>query len=119
MRDQAVRARLRADEPRHRLRVSGVALLGLPIFVYGAVVNALPFLVPRWVAHALAQRETDYATIRLLASVVAVPLGWGLETWAVFRMAGGAWAVAFAASLPLTGLFAWRRTSRPVAGASE
>jgi glycerol-3-phosphate O-acyltransferase / dihydroxyacetone phosphate acyltransferase len=107
VRDQAVGVRLRAGEPQHRLRSSGVALLGLPVFVYGTVVNALPYLVPRWLARAFAQRETDYATIRLLSSVVAVPLGWGLETWLVLRIAGPAWALVFVASLPLSGLLAY------------
>jgi 1-acyl-sn-glycerol-3-phosphate acyltransferase len=107
VRDQAVRARLRVDEPRDRLRASGVALLGLPIFLYGTLVNALPYLVPRWLAQTFATRETDYATIRLLSSVVAFPLGWGLEIWLVVRSAGVAWAAAFAASLPLSGLLAY------------
>lgn len=107
VRDQAVGARLRGGEPGHRLRSSGAALLGLPVFVYGAVTNALPYLVPRWIAQAFARKETDYATIRLLASVVAFPLCWGLETWLVGAVLGTAWALAFAASLPLSGLLAY------------
>jgi hypothetical protein len=82
-------------------------VLGLPLFVYGAVVNALPYFVPRWLARAFARKETDYATIRLLASVVAFPLCWGLETWLVSRVAGTGWAIAFAASLPLSGMAAY------------
>ena len=46
-------------------------MAGFPIFLYGAAVNALPYYVPRWLAHRMARKETDYATIRLLASVVA------------------------------------------------
>ena len=107
VRDQAVGARLRKDEPRHRLRASGAALLGLPLFLYGAVTNALPYLVPRSLAHAFARKETDYATIRLLSSVVAFPLCWGLETWLVWAIAGTGWALAFAVSLPLSGLLAY------------
>jgi hypothetical protein len=64
--------------------------------------------VPRWLAHRMARKETDYATIRLLASVVAFPLFWGLETWLVARTAGAGWAAAFALSLPLSGLIAYR-----------
>jgi glycerol-3-phosphate O-acyltransferase / dihydroxyacetone phosphate acyltransferase len=107
VRDQAVGARLRRREPHHRLRSSGSAAIGLPIFLYGTVVNALPYLLPRWLAHAFARKETDYATIRLLSSVVAFPLCWGLETWLVWRTAGAGWAVAFAVSLPLSGLIAY------------
>jgi 1-acyl-sn-glycerol-3-phosphate acyltransferase len=107
VRDQAVRARLRNEEPHHRLRASGTAVVGFPLFVYGTVVNALPYLAPRWLAHTFAHKETDYATIRLLASIVAFPLAWGLETWLVWRLAGAGWAAAFALSLPLSGLVAY------------
>ncbi len=108
MRDQAVRARLERPAVRHRLRYSSEASLGLPLFAYGALVNGLPYFVPRWLAHRTAHKETDYATTRLLASIVAFPLFWGVETWIVWRLAGTAWALAFAASLPLSGLVAYR-----------
>jgi glycerol-3-phosphate O-acyltransferase/dihydroxyacetone phosphate acyltransferase len=107
VRDHAVGARLGAGEPDHPLRSSGVAVAGLPVFLYGTVVNALPYLIPRWLARTFAQRETDYATIRLLSSVVAFPLCWGMETWVVWRATGSGWAIAFAASLPLSGLLAY------------
>jgi 1-acyl-sn-glycerol-3-phosphate acyltransferase len=107
VRDQAVGARLRGDLPPHRLRSSTAAVLGLPVFLYGSVVNALPYLIPRWLAHTFARKETNYATIRLLASMVAFPLCWGLEVWLVRRLAGTGWAIAFAISLPMTGLLAY------------
>ena len=107
VRDQEVGTRLQSGEAHVRLRASGAAIAGLPVFLYGAVVNALPYVVPRWLAHTFARKETDYATIRLLASVVAFPLGWGLETWLVWRIAGAGWAGAFALSLPLSGVLAY------------
>jgi 1-acyl-sn-glycerol-3-phosphate acyltransferase len=106
IRDQAVRARLRGL-PGPRPWRSWRAVAGLPLFLYGVAVNALPYLGPRWLARGMARKETDYATVRVLASVVSFPLGWGLETWAVARAAGPGWAVLFAASLPLSGLAAW------------
>jgi 1-acyl-sn-glycerol-3-phosphate acyltransferase len=107
VRDHAVGARLSGDRPPRRLRSSIAAVLGLPVFLYGSVVNALPYLIPRALAHTFARKETDYATIRLLSSAVAIPLCWGLETWLVKRVAGTGWAVAFAVSLPVTGLLAY------------
>ena len=107
VRDQAVGARLNPDPDPRRVRTSGWAAVGLPVFLYGAAVNALPYLLPRWLAHAFARKETDYATIRLLASMVAFPLAWGLETWLIWRVAGAGWAIAFAASLPVSGLAAY------------
>jgi hypothetical protein len=107
VRDQAVGARVAPAEATHPVRTSGWAVVGFPVFLYGAAVNALPYLLPRWLARAFARKETDYATTRFLASVVAFPLCWGLETWLVWRAAGAAWAIAFAASLPLSGLVAY------------
>src|SRR5438093_4823170 len=53
-------------------------------------------------------RQTDYATIRLLASVAAFPLFWSLETSLVGWATGLRWALVFFLSLPLGGLIAYR-----------
>ncbi|HSL50900.1 MAG TPA: lysophospholipid acyltransferase family protein [Candidatus Deferrimicrobiaceae bacterium] len=108
MRDQAVRARAHRPPARGRLRRSWEASLGLPFFAYGLVVNGLPYLLPRWLARRTARKETDYATTRLLASVVAFPVFWALETWIVWRLLGLPWALGFALSLPVSGLIAYR-----------
>jgi glycerol-3-phosphate O-acyltransferase / dihydroxyacetone phosphate acyltransferase len=108
LRDEVVRARRQRLPARTKLVYSWDAVVGLPFFGYGAVVNALPYYVPRWLAHRMARKETDYATIRLLASVVAFPLFWGLETWLVARAVGIRGATVFALSLPLSGLIAYR-----------
>jgi hypothetical protein len=91
-----------------RVRRSWEAILGFPFFVYGAAVNGLPYLLPRWLAGELAKKETDYATVRFLASIVAFPLFWTLETWVVGRLTGPAGAAVFALALPLSGLIAYR-----------
>jgi 1-acyl-sn-glycerol-3-phosphate acyltransferase len=108
VRDEAVRARLARPRLRARLRHGGWAGLGFPLFLYGVAVNGLPYFVPRWISHRFARKETDYATTRLLASIVAIPLFWGLEIWLVGRLAGPGWAAVFALSLPLSGLVAYR-----------
>jgi glycerol-3-phosphate O-acyltransferase/dihydroxyacetone phosphate acyltransferase len=108
IRDEVVRKRREKLPARTRLVYSWDAVAGLPLFGYGLVVNALPYFVPRWLARRMARKETDYATIRLLASIVALPLFWGLETWLVARWAGPWWAAAFALSLPVSGTIAYR-----------
>jgi hypothetical protein len=108
VRDEAVRRRLTPPPARTRLLHSWEAILGLPLFVYGAGVNALPYFVPRWLASRLAHKETDYATVRFLSSIVAVPLFWSLEVWLVARIVGARIALLFALTLPLSGLIAFR-----------
>jgi 1-acyl-sn-glycerol-3-phosphate acyltransferase len=108
VRDQAVRSLAERTPGRARIRRSWDAAVGLPIFAYGLVVNGLPYLLPRLIARRTARKETDYATTRLLASIVAFPLLWALETWIVWRLGGVRWAAGFALSLPLSGLLAYR-----------
>jgi len=108
VRDLAVRARLERRRPHRRIKRTWEASFGLPIFAYGALVNAPAYYLPRWLARRTARKETDYATTRLLASVVAVPLCWGLEIWIVWRFFGALWAGLFALSLPVTGILAYR-----------
>jgi glycerol-3-phosphate O-acyltransferase/dihydroxyacetone phosphate acyltransferase len=101
----------RATLAAYRVRDQAVRARGARPPAYGAVVNALPYFVPRWLARRIAHKETDYATTRLLASVIAVPVFWGIEIWVVWRLAGPLWAGLFAASLPLCGLLAYRYLS--------
>ena len=108
VKDEAVRARLERRRPRQRIRRGWEAIAGLPFFVYGATVNFLPYWIPRWLARHMSRKETDYATWRLLAGMVACPLFWGLETWLVARLAGGVAALVFALSLPTSGVIAYR-----------
>ena len=108
LRDEAVRTRLERTAERQRVARSWQTIVGLPLFAYGAAVNFLPYYLPGWLAGRMARRPTDYATIRLLASVVAFPLFWSLETSFVGWAAGVRWALAFFLSLPLGGLIAYR-----------
>ncbi|MBI1846912.1 MAG: 1-acyl-sn-glycerol-3-phosphate acyltransferase [Candidatus Rokubacteria bacterium] len=108
VRDEAVLARLRRPRARRRLLTGWEAVLGFPVFAWGIVVNGLPYYVPRWIARRIARKETDYATTRFLAAVVAFPLFWGLESALVWRLLGGRAALLFALTLPLSGLLAFR-----------
>ena len=108
LRDEAVRARLERPAERQRVARSWQTIVGFPFFAYGAAVNFLPYYLPGWLAGRMSHRATDYATIRLLASVVAFPLFWALETSLVGWAAGLWWALAFLFSLPLGGLIAYR-----------
>jgi 1-acyl-sn-glycerol-3-phosphate acyltransferase len=108
VRDEAVRARLARPRLRTRLGRGSRASLAFPFFLYGVIVNGLPYFLPRWISRRFSKKETDYATTRFLSSVVAIPLFWGLETWLVWRLTGPGWAALFALSLPISGLLAYR-----------
>jgi glycerol-3-phosphate O-acyltransferase / dihydroxyacetone phosphate acyltransferase len=108
LRDKAVQTRLERTGDRQPVARSWQTIVGLPLFAYGAAVNFLPYYVPGWLAGRMSRRQTDYATTRLLASVVAFPLFWTLETSLVGWVAGLRWALAFFLSLPVGGLIAYQ-----------
>jgi glycerol-3-phosphate O-acyltransferase / dihydroxyacetone phosphate acyltransferase len=108
LREEALRTRLERTAERQRVARSWQTIVGLPLFAYGAAVNFLPYYLPGWLAGQMSRRPTDYATIRLLASVVAFPLFWALETALVGWVTGLRWAFAFLLSLPLGGLISYR-----------
>jgi glycerol-3-phosphate O-acyltransferase / dihydroxyacetone phosphate acyltransferase len=108
LRDESMRTRLERTAERQQVARSWQTIVGLPLFAYGAAVNFLPYYLPGWLAARLSSRQTDYATTRLLASVVAFPLFWTLETSLVGWAAGLRWLLVFFLSLPLGGLIAYR-----------
>lgn len=107
IKDHTVRERLAHRPARQRLRRGWTAAIGLPVFAYGLITSGLPYLVPRWMARRTATKETNYATTRLLASMIAFPLFWGIETWIVWRLAGWIWALGFLLSLPVGSILAY------------
>lgn len=108
LRDEAVPTRLERTAQRQRVARPWQTMVGFPLFAYGAAVNFLPYYLPGWLAGRMSRRETDYATTRLFASVVAFPLFWALEISLVGWAAGLWWLLAFFLSLPLGGLIAYR-----------
>src|SRR5437660_5828377 len=57
VRDDAVRGWRERHPSRARLKHGWEAVAGFPIFVYGAVVNGLPYYVPRWLSRRMAHKE--------------------------------------------------------------
>jgi 1-acyl-sn-glycerol-3-phosphate acyltransferase len=108
LRDDRFGTRRERAPERQPIARSWQTIVGLPLFAYGAAVNFFPYYLPGWLAGRMARKQTDYATIRLLASVVAFPLFWSVETALVGWAAGLGWALAFFLSLPLGGLIAYR-----------
>lgn len=89
-------------------RLLAEGLLGLPVFLYGASQNLPSYLLPRLLSHYSARKETDYATIKFLAGIVAFPLFYGLQTALVGYLFGLGWAILYLLTLPLVGAYALR-----------
>jgi 1-acyl-sn-glycerol-3-phosphate acyltransferase len=107
LQDATVRDRATRLPVTQSLWLGGVGVIGLPIFAYGVLTSGLPYVLPRWLSHRIAKKETDYATTRLLVSVVVFPLFYGIEIFLVSTWLGRIAAALFALSLPASGLFAY------------
>ncbi|HEY8207625.1 MAG TPA: 1-acyl-sn-glycerol-3-phosphate acyltransferase [Myxococcaceae bacterium] len=77
-------------------------LFGLPLFLLGLVLFALPFYIPRWLNRRLDVELDQQATVKFIGALALAPLviaGLALGAW---RWLGPGWAVfALLAALPL------------------
>lgn len=84
--------------------------LGLPIFLYGFLNNALPVLT----ALAITRKANAYvgynSTIKILAGLfLTFPLFYGLQIYLVYQYSHSAlWTLLYLVSLVPLGLFAWK-----------
>ena len=83
-----------------------LATAGLPVFLWGAVGNFLPYKIPGWISRLLSLELVEVATVKFIAGLVSFPFFYALQTWlASFWLAPGL-APLYLISLPLSGLFA-------------
>jgi hypothetical protein len=82
------------------------AAVGLPLFLFGAVNNFLPYKAPAWLSRLLMRDVVEVATIKFLSGLAGFPLFYFLQSWLVGRALGAATAWFYLGLLPLSGLFA-------------
>ena len=82
-------------------------LLGLPVYLYGALHNYIPYIIPSRVARAATKEEEWYAPIMLTVGIFSFPLFYLLEAWLLWQwlMPGSLWLMLYVLSLPLSGFF--------------
>lgn len=83
-----------------------LALLGLPIALYGIVNNFVPHGLAIYAAKKFLHERTKILTALLFAGGPAFLFFYTIQTFTVFYFLGTSWAVAYFASLPTSGLFA-------------
>ncbi len=117
--DERIPARYSAARvARYTLREGGSLLLGAPLALWGVLVHGLPYQLPRLVVRVATPDDDMVATVKLAVAIVAFPVCWAMEAWALGRIAG-AWAVAgFLVALVPSGFFAlgWQERLRRFRG---
>jgi len=85
-----------------------VLILGLPVFLYGLIFNALPFFIIDKVVRKKVKDFSFWSTFFLGAGIIVFPILYLLELLAVSWIIPGIWLkVLFLVSLPFTGKLAF------------
>lgn len=99
-----------------------VALLGLPLAIYGWLHRLLPFMVVRWAVHRFTEpgkHKAQTSTAALAAGLVAFGICYSVYVAVFYRFFGWPASFWYALSLPVTSLLAHyylRELRRLVAG---
>jgi 1-acyl-sn-glycerol-3-phosphate acyltransferase len=83
-----------------------LGLIGLPVYIFGAAGNFLPYRIPAWISRWMARELEEIATVKLLSGMVTFPLFYALESAAAARYLGWAASAAFLTALAPAGLLA-------------
>ncbi|MDB4584208.1 1-acyl-sn-glycerol-3-phosphate acyltransferase [Draconibacterium sp.] len=86
-----------------------VLLLGLPIFLYGFILNAIPFFTIDIIARKRVKDITFWSTFFLGLGIFLFPFIYLLEFFALIRLLPGIWLkLVFIISLPIAGKLAFK-----------
>lgn len=92
----------------HRHLASAVIPLiaGSPIYIFGLIINYIPYILPSKLARLISADITYRAPLMMTLGIITFPLFYGLHIWGfhrVFQHAG--LTLAYAVTLPLSGFF--------------
>jgi hypothetical protein len=86
-----------------------VVLLGLPIFLYGFVLNAIPFFTTDIIVRKRVKDITFWSTFFLGLGIILFPFIYLLEFFALTWLLPGIWLkLAFIVSMPIAGKLAFK-----------
>uniref|UniRef100_UPI0032178458 1-acyl-sn-glycerol-3-phosphate acyltransferase n=1 Tax=uncultured Draconibacterium sp. TaxID=1573823 RepID=UPI0032178458 len=86
-----------------------ILLLGLPLFLYGFVFNAIPFFITDIPVRKKIKDLAFWSTFFLVSGIALFPVFYLLELWAVSALFPGFWLKLFALiAMPISGKIAFR-----------
>lgn len=92
----------------HRHLASAVIslALGFPIYLFGLIINYIPYILPSKLARLISADITYRAPLMMTLGIFTFPLFYGLHLWGFYRVFHHAGlTLAYAVSLPLSGFF--------------
>lgn len=84
-----------------------ILLAGLPVFIYGFLLNAIPFFTIDSIIRSKVKDWTFWSTFFLVAGIILFPVVYMIEFFALSWLIPGFWLkIAFLLSMPFTGKIA-------------
>jgi len=101
---------------RYALDETARLLLGVPLAFLGVLLHWVPYRLTGMVAQLVTSDADMEATNKLVAGALIFPMGWALEVWLVWRIAGPGAVLVLLAVLGPLGLLAlgWQQRLRSV-----
>lgn len=97
------------NTPGKLLRNILILIMGLPLFIYGFILNAVPFYTLDRVIRKKVKDETFWSTFFLVGGIIFFPLVYLLELLAFSSWLPGIWfKLGFVVSLPFAGKLAYK-----------
>jgi hypothetical protein len=87
------------------LRELTIIILGMPIAFWGVLNHLIPAVIIRYVAVTLSDEKDKWASNVVLPTAVLIPIFYAVQIAAAWVLLPSLWAVLYAPSLPVTGLF--------------
>ena len=90
-------------------------LIGFPIFIYGFLLNVLPYVIVRWLARSIVVRHDFIGSMKLAFGMFVFLIYYLLLISSVAYFANGLWGAALALSMYPSGLFTINYLKRCIA----
>lgn len=90
----------------HLVRAFIPLIAGLPIYIFGLIINYIPYILPSKLARLISSDITYRAPLMMTIGMITFPLFYGLHLWGfqqIFQQAG--LTLTYAVTLPLSGFF--------------
>ena len=80
----------------------------LPLAIWGAINNIIPFGLTRHLTRRIAQGADQYDTTKVLLGMLLFTFFWSIQTAAVYQFSGAWWSIGYFASVLIAAPFALR-----------
>jgi glycerol-3-phosphate O-acyltransferase / dihydroxyacetone phosphate acyltransferase len=107
LQDKFLRANDQAPGLGANIRTTLYLFFGLPVYLFGALTNYIPYIIPAKITDKLVEEQEFRAPVMMTVGIFSFLIFYSLEIGLAYRWSGSwGWTVLAGALMPVTGLFA-------------